>query len=88
MEELILLKFRANSDLRDRLLATGHCFLEETNNWGDRFWGVCEGVGENHLGRILMRVRGLLHTEAQGEPRADSGKKAQDDDSKDPAAGD
>ncbi len=23
-------------------------------------WGVCEGEGENHLGRILMDVRSMI----------------------------
>ena len=25
--------------------------------WGDRFWGVCSGRGQNMLGRILMEIR-------------------------------
>lgn len=49
-------KFR-NPGLRDRLLETGERELIEGNTWGDRFWGVCDGKGENHLGKILMRVR-------------------------------
>jgi ribA/ribD-fused uncharacterized protein len=60
MEELVLWKFRTHADLYERLLATGNCYLEETNTWDDRFWGVSEGVGENYLGRILMRVREQL----------------------------
>ena len=44
-------------EYRDRLLATGIQNLVEGNTWGDQFWGVCDGVGENHLGRILMRIR-------------------------------
>lgn len=31
--------------------------LIEGNTWGDTFWGVCKGVGCNHLGNILMSVR-------------------------------
>ena len=31
--------------------------LVEGNTWGDRFWGVCGGVGLNWLGRLLMQVR-------------------------------
>lgn len=45
------------SPLRARLLATGDAHLEEGNYWGDRFWGVCRGEGQNHLGRLLMQVR-------------------------------
>jgi len=43
--------------LRAKLLATGDAMLIEGNNWGDTFWGQCRGVGENHLGRLLMWVR-------------------------------
>ena len=31
--------------------------LVEGNHWGDTYWGVCKGVGENHLGKILMSIR-------------------------------
>lgn len=47
-------------DLRDKLLATGDRQLVEGNTWGDRFWGVCDGEGENHLGHILMNIRKRL----------------------------
>ena len=48
--------------LRDRLLATGDAILIEGNTWGDTFWGVCDGKGENWLGKILMVIRSeLLH---------------------------
>lgn len=63
---LILLrrKFKNSSTkLGDWLLATGDAYLEETNYWGDTFWGVCRGVGENHLGKILMQVREELRNE-------------------------
>ena len=43
--------------LRKKLLATGDTELIEGNYWGDTFWGVCKGVGENHLGKLLMKVR-------------------------------
>jgi ribA/ribD-fused uncharacterized protein len=34
--------------------------LVETNTWGDRYWGVCNGLGSNHLGKLLMQVRDEL----------------------------
>jgi predicted NAD-dependent protein-ADP-ribosyltransferase YbiA (DUF1768 family) len=37
--------------------ATGDRKLVEGNYWHDTFWGVCNGVGENYLGEILMHVR-------------------------------
>jgi ribA/ribD-fused uncharacterized protein len=59
MESLLIVKFDID-DLRAKLLATGDAELVEGNWWGDRFWGVCNGVGENHLGRLLMKVRAQL----------------------------
>lgn len=50
-------KFTRNPELREKLLNTGNLELIEGNYWGDTFWGVCNGKGENHLGKILMRVR-------------------------------
>lgn len=50
-------KFRDHEDLRILLQLTGKAHLEETNWWGDQFWGVCKGVGLNILGDILMQVR-------------------------------
>lgn len=60
MKRVLVAKFSFNPDLRRKLLATGNQQLVEGNTWGDRFWGVCRGVGENHLGRLLMEVRDEL----------------------------
>jgi len=58
MYELVKAKFDQHLDLKMHLLATGDAELVEGNTWRDGFWGVKEdGVGENHLGKILMRVR-------------------------------
>ena len=57
MLELVRDKFTGNYALKAQLLATEDEHLEEGNWWGDRYWGTCEGVGENHLGKILMQVR-------------------------------
>lgn len=43
--------------LTEQLLDTGDAELIEGNWWGDIFWGVCNGIGENHLGKLLMQVR-------------------------------
>lgn len=59
MESLLRKKF-SHEQLRDQLLATGDAYLEETNDWGDPFWGVCGGQGENHFGRLLMKLRDAL----------------------------
>ena len=62
MEEVVRAKFFQNPDLGIRLLATGDTPLVEGNTWGDTCWGVDTrtGQGENHLGRILMKIRGEL----------------------------
>lgn len=50
-------KFRI-PEMREMLTATGDAYIEETNNWNDVYWGVCNGEGKNMLGRMLMYVRG------------------------------
>lgn len=63
MEDCVRYKFTHHAELRKKLLATGDAELVEGNTWGDRFWGVCDGQGENHLGKILMKVRAELRVE-------------------------
>lgn len=65
MEELVRQKFNTDP-LRAALIATGNAELIEGNHWNDTFWGVCRGVGYNHLGRILMRVRQDISGEKEG----------------------
>lgn len=60
MLELLRQKFAPDSTLADLLLATGDAVLIEGNTWGDRYWGVCNGKGENRLGELLMQVRDEL----------------------------
>lgn len=77
MKELLQAKFRYGVRLfkpsaRDLLLATGDAELIEGNDWGDRFWGVCNGVGENHLGRLLMEVREEELRKERPEPKEDA----------------
>ena len=60
MTVLVRQKFGQNRDLRQKLLDTGDEELVEGNRWGDRYWGISGGSGQNWLGRILMQVRGEL----------------------------
>lgn len=60
MYDIVKDKFERHHMLAHELIETGNDFLVEGNWWNDRYWGVCRGVGENHLGKILMRVRGEL----------------------------
>ena len=57
MTEVISQKFLQHPHLIEMLLQTGDEELVEGNKWGDRFWGVCKGKSENHLGKILMKIR-------------------------------
>lgn len=60
MRDLIQQKFALDSKLGEELLGTGSMTLVEGNHWGDTFWGVCDGVGQNHLGNLLMEQRDNL----------------------------
>lgn len=59
MLSLLRQKF-AWEPLRSQLLATGLVPIVEENRWGDRFWGLCDGAGQNRLGCLLMQVRDEL----------------------------
>jgi ribA/ribD-fused uncharacterized protein len=59
MEELLNQKF-SDSYFKECLLITENVELIEGNTWGDTFWGVCNGKGQNHLGKLLMKIRSKL----------------------------
>ena len=56
MEDLVRQKFNQPS-FKEKLIATGDEELVEGNWWNDTFWGVCNGEGQNNLGKILMKIR-------------------------------
>lgn len=60
MYTLVFEKFSTHPELTQLLLDTGDEELVEGNNWRDTFWGSCQGRGQNHLGRIIMKVRSQL----------------------------
>jgi ribA/ribD-fused uncharacterized protein len=61
MLSLLQQKFAPGTANATTLLETGDREIIEGNTWGDRFWGQCPlGVGENHLGLLLMKVRAEL----------------------------
>ena len=70
MRKLLIQKFDKNLNPRNHqgLEDIGDKYLEETNYWGDKFWGVDkvdssqEGVGENNLGKLLMEIRDMIKT--------------------------
>jgi hypothetical protein len=57
MAYLLVSKFDYNKDLLEKLLTTGDSWIQETNNWNDTYWGVCNGRGQNRLGKLLMLLR-------------------------------
>ena len=63
MRQIVTAKFMQNPDLMAKLLSTKDAELIEGNRWGDTFWGVCNGKGENLLGKILMNIRDILARE-------------------------
>jgi ribA/ribD-fused uncharacterized protein len=65
MYEIVTEKFRQNPALAKALLNTTGIRLVEDNTWNDKYWGKCNGVGENYLGRILMRVRRELNNSSE-----------------------
>lgn len=77
MRALIEQKFAPDSALAKKLVATGARRLVEGNTWGDRFWGVCRGTGQNMLGKLIMERRtalmGLVDeaTAKEGQPAAE-----------------
>lgn len=60
MESILIDKFARNYELAEKLVKTAYSELVEGNTWGDTYWGVCDGQGENHLGELLMKVRSIL----------------------------
>lgn len=50
----------SDEDLAAKLKATGEANIVEGNYWGDTYWGVCKGKGQNNLGKIIMAVRAEL----------------------------
>ena len=60
MYNICLDKFTRNPELGTKLIDTEDKYLEESNHWKDTFWGVCNGVGQNNLGKILMQIRDII----------------------------
>lgn len=59
MLDLLCRKF-TQRHLSLMLKRTFNLELIEENNWGDFYWGVCNGQGENKLGKIIMGIRDTL----------------------------
>ncbi len=71
MRSFIEQKFE-NPFLGHKLLETGEIKLVHNNKWNDSFWGICRGVGENWLGKILEETRTELRREMKEYERIQS----------------
>lgn len=60
MMEILIEKYKQCPIAREVLKSTGEHYIEETNFWSDVWWGVYQGKGKNHLGKILMEIRKTL----------------------------
>jgi len=60
MLNLLRMKFSCqNNELRLKLIETNDAEIIEENYWND--WGICKGIGENNLGKLLMKVRNEIN---------------------------
>ena len=57
MYKICYAKFSYATKLRDQLIDTGDAELINETKWDNKFWGTTDGIGENRLGKILMRIR-------------------------------
>ena len=55
MKSILARKF-ADPELLSKLKAVKGKIVED-NHWGDRYWGKCNGIGKNMLGKLLMEIR-------------------------------
>ena len=64
MRAILVIKFKPNPKLAQKLIKTGNMKLEEGNYWHDNYFGICKchrlcknKKGQNHLGILLMELR-------------------------------
>lgn len=61
MEEILRIKF-SDPELKKKLLAVKEPIVEE-NTWHDTYWGVCDGKGQNNLGKLLTKIKNDMQKE-------------------------
>jgi ribA/ribD-fused uncharacterized protein len=61
MYQLLSIKFN-QEPFKSLLIATGDCYIQEGNRFGDTFFGYClkTNQGKNHLGQMIMNIRKKL----------------------------
>jgi ribA/ribD-fused uncharacterized protein len=58
----LCMKFKQNPKIKNKLLQTKNALLIEGNAHGDVYWGKCNGIGKNKLGKLLMLLRQEFNT--------------------------
>lgn len=63
MEDCLRQKFN-QEPFKTQLINTNDMYIQEGNNWSDKYWGVClkTNQGSNHLGKLIMKIRTELRT--------------------------
>lgn len=59
MRYVLKCKFTQHPELAVKLKSIDDEIVEE-NTWHDTFWGVCNSIGQNYLGKLLMELRDEL----------------------------
>lgn len=59
MYHVLKAKFIQHPELLAKLKAISTPIVED-NTWHDTYWGVCNNVGQNHLGIILDELKEIL----------------------------
>ena len=66
MYNICKIKF-SDENLKQSLLSTKNEELVDETDWNNKFWGVTNGEGENHIGKILMKIRDELSVKDESE---------------------
>lgn len=62
MKDICQIKFN-QPQFKAKLVDTGNMEIIESNYWNDTYWGVCDGIGFNNLGNIIMGIRREIQEE-------------------------
>ena len=65
MEDILRIKF-SNPELAEKLKAVNEPIVED-NTWHDTYWGVCNGKGQNNLGKLLTKIKNDLQKETTND---------------------
>lgn len=71
MEDVCRIKFNL-PQFKSKLVDTGDMEIIESNHWGDTFWGECDGVGQNKLGKVIMKIRDEINEELKNSDASNS----------------